>query len=99
MEIKCKTRQNRILFEGEILSVETPSKFKGEIVVNLINLSMGEGYHIQGDLDAFAFNKVIIADNADTFYIEAHYTKTEKNEFNNVVGTIIPKAFVWRKKK
>lgn len=105
MEVKCKTRGNRIKFDGKILDGETEPTFKGEIIVNLFNLQTGEGYHIQQDQDANTFFKVILADNMDTFYIDAPYiamketTDTNKRGTHNKIGSEIYQAFVWKKRK
>jgi hypothetical protein len=103
MLIHCKTRQNRIIFEGNVLDGGKNPSIKGELIVNLINLKMADGYSLQDGLDAYVFMKVILTEQMDTFYVDAHYTAVEEGKntnalgINNKIGTIVPQAFVWRK--
>jgi hypothetical protein len=103
MTVLCKTKQNRIIFSGNVLDGLNNPKINGELIVNLINLKTAEGYSLQDGEDAFVFMKAILADRMDTFYVEAHYTAVKEGDSTNHTGTknkissIIPQAFVWRK--
>lgn len=96
MTLKCETNKNIIYFKG-IMHNESQSNFEGEIVLNMLNLKLGNGFHLQDSEDAFGFDSVIVADSGKTIYVEAPYTATTKNASGNVDCKIIPQAFVWRR--
>lgn len=93
--VKCKVVGNRLLFEGK--KVGDTNHFKGEFVMNEINLTIGEGYHSHINSDAFGFMKIIIKDE-NTFFVEAPYIAVKENEFKNKESVVIKQAFIWKKK-
>lgn len=96
MTLTCQTEKNVVYFKG-IMHNEEKHKFEGEIVLNIFNLKIGTGFHLQYSEDAFGFDNVIVADSGKTIYVEAPYTATTKNSHGNVDCKIIHQAFVWRR--
>ncbi|HMG93297.1 MAG TPA: hypothetical protein VK589_24740 [Chryseolinea sp.] len=91
--IKLSVKQNVIQFKGTGTIDNDP--FEGELIMNPINLKIGEGFHYHKNSEGYGFVKVIIKDD-DTFLLESPYIQmTDENR----IGTIIPQAFIWRRKK
>lgn len=63
--------------------------------MNPITLKIGEGFHHHKKSEAYGFIKAIIKDE-NTLFVDAPYTKMEKGI---TIGTTVPQAFVWRRKK
>jgi len=91
--IRLTAKQNVIQFKGTRTSDEDP--FEGELIMNPINLKIGEGFQYHKNSEGFGFIKVIIKDD-NTFLIEAPYIKVKEEDKR---GTTIQQAFIWRKKK
>lgn len=93
--ITCKVKANRLFIEG--CRVGSSDIFHGEVIVNPINLRMGEGFHSHSKSDGFAFIKVIIEDNK-TLLVESSYVGAKKDEETfRTKGFDVPQAFIWKK--
>ncbi|MEO5644059.1 MAG: hypothetical protein ABIQ40_16930 [Bacteroidia bacterium] len=91
--VTCKVKSNRILFSGHRL--DSNDIFNGEVIINPINLKMGEGFHSHTKSDGFAFIRIIIEDD-DTFLVESSYVGAKK-EHELIKGFDVPQAFIWKR--
>jgi len=96
--LTCTVKGNIIEFSGENVTEEEPSentKFEGELLMNPINLKMGEGFQTHTDnIEAFGSLKAIIK--GRNILVEAPYVAVVKNTYENIEGTIQHQAFIWR---
>jgi hypothetical protein len=97
--VNCTTKGRTIEFSGKKCEDET--NYYGEIILNLIDLRMGEGYyHHPAYNNGFSFMKVILDRKDQTFYIESPFVfaqdiyDKEGNKFIN--GLLIYQAYIWK---
>ena len=87
---ECKVRTvtlhvkgHTIYYSGEnIHKGSNEGTFEGELIMNVINLKIGEGIHYHDNYDGFNFPKVYIKD-SDNIFIETTYlsNKESNSEF------------------
>jgi len=91
--ITLTVKHNLIHFKGTRTRDGDP--FEGELIMNPINLKIGEGFHYHKNSEGYGFMKAIIKDD-DTIFIESPYIKLKEDD---KTGTTIQQAFIWRRKK
>jgi hypothetical protein len=91
--IKLTVKQNVLHFKGTRTSDDEP--FEGELIMNPINLKIGEGFQYHKNSEGYGFIKVIIKDE-NTIFIESPYIKVRAED---KFGTTIQQAFIWKRKK
>lgn len=96
-EVVCKVKSNRILYQGYSYKDRT-NVFKGEFIMNEINLKFGEGFQTHDTFTGFNFPKMVIYDD-NTIYTDTEYLA-------NVTGEKFPfdtyrssEAYIWNRKK
>lgn len=92
--IDCTVKGNVIKFSG--CRIDSKDVFHGEVIVNPINLRIGDGFHVHSISDGFAFIKIIIEDK-DNILVESHYTAAYKTKEQRTYGKIIPQGFIWKR--
>lgn len=93
-EVVCTVQRNRIKYEGKGNAWD--GTFRGEFIMNPINLRVGNGLHIHDENEGFNFPSIIIKDD-NTFLIETSYIKMEVDAGTKKKGVVYPQAFIWRK--
>lgn len=92
--VSCSVKRNVVKFKGNI--VRNGEIFEGEIIMNPINLKIGEGFHTHQNSDGYGFLKVIIKDD-NTFFVEAPYTGVKEKGHAIKEGFRIYQAFIWKR--
>jgi len=94
-KIKLTVKDNVIQMVGETIGNKVDPVFTGELIMNPINLKIGEGFQYHTKSEGYCFIKAIIRDD-NTFLIDSPYIKMIKD---NTTGTVIPQAFIWHREQ
>lgn len=93
--VNCTVSGNVIKFKG--ISHNSNPEFSGEIIVNILNLKVGEGHHTHNGVERFGFSKVIIRD-PNTILMDVTYIDMIAEREDKIIGHLKSQAFIWRKK-
>jgi hypothetical protein len=77
--ITLNVKGHTIYYSGEnIHKGSNEGTFEGELIMNVINLKIGEGIHYHDNYDGFNFPKVFIKD-TNTIFIETSYLSNKES--------------------
>ncbi len=96
--IKLTVKGHSIYYIGEhINDLSNEGTFQGELVMNIINLKIGNGFHYHDNYDGYNFPKAFIKD-TDTIYVETSYL-SNKEQSDKWKFDRIYQAYIFRRNK